>query len=163
MGESIIRDLESQGLQLNKEKQSYIGKDGCTAVWPFVNYSEIIQLLMKQTKSLYILQLLFIVTPSCWTATTIQTFQIMCQLTIIVFCGISFKTFVAVHAYIFKALVSFVRWPRDFWGEYNVYPLILSVSCQRVLRILIWFPFVQQQPCLNAFMIVCELSVWNLF
>lgn len=32
MGESIIRDLESQGLQLNKEKQSYIGKDGCTAV-----------------------------------------------------------------------------------------------------------------------------------
>jgi hypothetical protein len=27
MGESIIRDLESQGLQLNKEKQSYVGKD----------------------------------------------------------------------------------------------------------------------------------------
>lgn len=29
MGESIIRDLESQGLQLNKEKQSYVGKGGC--------------------------------------------------------------------------------------------------------------------------------------
>jgi hypothetical protein len=29
MGESIIRDLESQGLQLNKEKQSYVGKDEC--------------------------------------------------------------------------------------------------------------------------------------
>lgn len=26
MGESIIRDLESQGLQLNKEKQSCVGK-----------------------------------------------------------------------------------------------------------------------------------------
>jgi len=32
MGESIIRDLETQGLRLNKEKQSYIGKDGCAAV-----------------------------------------------------------------------------------------------------------------------------------
>ncbi|PSN45993.1 hypothetical protein C0J52_09781 [Blattella germanica] len=29
MGESIIRDLESQGLQLNKEKQSYVGKHKC--------------------------------------------------------------------------------------------------------------------------------------
>ena len=207
MGESIIRDLESQGLQLNKEKQSYIGKDGCAAVWPFVNYPEIMQLLMKQTKSLYILQVFFSVTPNCWTATMIeciwnlmalgdaqegkwrgnwwmewvastltlpqnmvypalltlmraprlpavdwtdapanlnelvhfserrnlisahmparfkrslQALQVMCQLTIIVFCGFSFKTFVAVHAYIFKAVVSFLRWPRDFWGECNV-------------------------------------------
>jgi hypothetical protein len=31
----------------------------------FVNYPEIIQLLMKQTKSLYILQLLFSITPNC--------------------------------------------------------------------------------------------------
>jgi hypothetical protein len=34
MGESIIRDLESQGLQLNKEKQSYVGKDRCIFLMP---------------------------------------------------------------------------------------------------------------------------------
>lgn len=48
MGESIIRDLESQGLQLNKEKQSYVGKDGCI----FLMQSQIINHILSILNSL---------------------------------------------------------------------------------------------------------------
>jgi hypothetical protein len=41
MGESIIRDLESQGLQLNKEKQSNVGKGGCIFLMQSQNINHI--------------------------------------------------------------------------------------------------------------------------
>jgi len=57
---------------------------------------------------------------------------------------LSLSSVASVHAYIFKALVSFVRWPRDFWGECNIYPLLYRfLVSEWVLRILIWFSFIQ--------------------